>query len=33
MSERMQNKRKFTADDDLVALARILKYKKMRRFG
>jgi len=33
MSERMSGKKKITPDEDLIAIARILKYKKLRKFG
>ena len=33
MSERMSGKKKITPDEDLIAIARVLKYKKLRKLG
>jgi len=33
MSERLNGKKKITPEEDLIAIARVLKYKKLRRFG
>jgi len=34
MNERLtSNKKKFTAEEDLIAIARIMKYKKLRKIG
>ena len=33
MSERLSGKGKVTPEEDLVAIARVLRYKKVRKFG
>ena len=33
MGERLSARRKITPEEDLVALARVLRYKKVRRVG
>jgi len=33
LSERLAGKKKITPEEDLIAIARILKYKPLRKFG
>ena len=33
MSERLSGKKKITPEEDLIAIARILNYKPVRKFG
>lgn len=33
LSERLAGKRKITPEEDLIAIARVLRYKKLRRVG
>jgi hypothetical protein len=33
MAERLSGKGKITPEEDLIALARVLKYKPIRKFG